>query len=171
MESPMPKRSAGILLYRKSRKGVEVLLAHPGGPFWVTRDNGAWSIPKGEFDETEDAQAAARRELREETGIVVLGPLMELGTYRQPSGKRVSAWAVEDDFDPSKLKSNHCQVEWPPKSGRFIEVPEIDRVAWFSLQEALTKVTRGQIPILRALVEALAPANGNEKKKFESPYR
>jgi predicted NUDIX family NTP pyrophosphohydrolase len=96
---------------------------------------------------------------------------MELGTYRQPNRKRVSAWAVEDDFDPSKLKSNNCQVEWPPKSGRFIEVPEIDRVAWFSLEEALAKVTRGQVPILRALAEALAPANGNVKKEFEPPYR
>ena len=167
----MPKRSAGILLYRKGREGLQVLLAHPGGPFWTNRDKGAWSIPKGEFDETEDAQAAARRELLEETGIVVSVPLMELGTYRQPSGKRVSAWALEDDFDPSKLKSNNCQVEWPPKSGRFIEVPEIDRVAWFSLEEALAKVTRGQVPILRALAEALAPANGNVKKEFEPPYR
>jgi len=167
----MPKRSAGILLFRQSRRGLEVLLAHPGGPFWMSKDEGAWSIPKGEVDETEDAQAAARRELLEETGIVVSGPLMELGTYRQPSGKRVSAWAVEDDFDPSKLKSNSCRVEWPPKSGRSIEVPEIDRVAWFSFEEALTKVTRGQVPILRALAAALAPANGDAEKNFGPPHR
>jgi len=165
----MAKRSAGILLYRKSREDLQVLLAHPGGPYWMKRDKGAWSIPKGEFDETEDALAAARRELLEETGIVVSGPLMELGTYRQPSGKRVSAWAVEDDFDPGKLKSNSCEVEWPPKSGRFIEVPEVDRVAWFSLEEALAKVTRGQIPILRALAEALSSENGNAEKEFEPP--
>ena len=165
----MPKRSAGVLLYRKTSEGLEVLLAHPGGPFWMSRDKGAWSIPKGEFDETEDAQAAARRELLEETGIVVSGPLMELGTYRQPSGKRVSAWAVENDFDPSKLRSNSCEVEWPPKSGRSIEVPEIDRVAWFSLEEALAKVTRGQVPILRALAEALVSANGNAEKEFGAP--
>jgi len=165
----MPKRSAGVLLYRKTSEGLEVLLAHPGGPFWMNRDKGAWSIPKGEFEETEDAQAAARRELLEETGIVVSGPLMELGTYRQPNGKRVSAWAVEDDFDPSKLKSNSCEVEWPPKSGRSIEVPEIDRVAWFSLEEALAKVTRGQVPILRALAEALVSANGNAEKEFGTP--
>ena len=165
----MPKKSAGLLFFRRKRGSIEVFLVHPGGPFWANKDEGAWSIPKGEFDETEDAQVAARRELLEETGIVVSGPLMELGTYRQPSGKRVSAWAVENDFDPSKLKSNSCEVEWPPKSGRFIEVPEIDRVAWFSLEEALAKVTRGQVPILRALAEALVSANGNAEKEFGAP--
>lgn len=152
----MPKRSAGILLFREGRDGVEVLLAHPGGPFWASRDKGAWSIPKGEYDEIEDAQTAAKRELFEETGAVVSGRLIELGTFRQPSGKLVSAFAAEGDFDPNNLKSNKCQVEWPPKSGRFIDIPEIDRAAWFSLDEALTRITRGQVPIIRALEGRLA---------------
>lgn len=165
----MVKRSAGVLLFRKSRDGLEVLLVHPGGPFWKNKDEGAWSIPKGELEETEDAQAAARRELWEETGIVVAGPLMELGTFRQPSGKLVSAWAVEGDFDPNQLKSNSCWVEWPPKSGRSIEVPEVDRVAWFSLDEAMAKLTRGQVPIIRALAESLASATGTAEKNFSPP--
>jgi predicted NUDIX family NTP pyrophosphohydrolase len=150
-----PKRSAGVLLFRKCRRGVEVLLAHPGGPFWARKDLGAWTIPKGEYDEREDAQTAARRELWEETGIIASGPLMALGTHRQPGGKVVSAWAAEAEFDPNDLKCNACHVEWPPKSGRYIEVPEIDRAAWFSFAEALAKITRGQVPILRALAEKL----------------
>jgi predicted NUDIX family NTP pyrophosphohydrolase len=151
----MTKRSAGILLFRNFGGTVEVLLAHPGGPFWAGKDNGVWSIPKGEYDETEDAQTAAKRELWEETGIVVSGRLIELGTYRQPSGKLVSAWAVAGDFDPRNLKSNTCPVEWPPKSGCLIDVPEIDRAAWFSSEEALTKITKGQIPIVQALANIL----------------
>jgi predicted NUDIX family NTP pyrophosphohydrolase len=156
----MAKRSAGILLFRKRRNGAEILLAHPGGPFWAGKDEGAWSIPKGEYDETEDAQAAARRELWEETGIVVSGELIELGTYKQPSGKLVSAWAIEGDFDPINLKSNNCSVEWPPRSGQFIDVPEIDRAAWFSIDDALKKITKGQIPIVRALATKLVAGSG-----------
>ena len=159
----MTKRSAGILLFRKSHDGVELLLAHPGGPFWASKDAGVWSIPKGEYDETEDAQTAARREMWEETGIVVSGQLIELGTYRQPSGKLVSAWATEGDFDPRDLKSNNCQVEWPPKSGRLIDVPEIDRAAWFSVEEALTKITKGQIPIVQALAKKLSDGAGERE--------
>ena len=136
----MAKRSAGILLFRKSGGGVELLLAHPGGPFWAGKDEGVWSIPKGEYDETEDAQTAARRELWEEAGIVISGELIELGTYKQPSGKLVSAWAIEGDFDPRNLKSNNCRVEWPPRSGHLIDVPEIDRAAWFSIDDALKKI-------------------------------
>ena len=165
----MPKRSAGILLFRKSNERLEVLLAHPGGPFWVNKDKGAWSIPKGEFDDAEDAQAAARREFWEETGAVVSGPLLELGTHRQPSGKLVYAWAIEGDFDPNQLKSNSCRVEWPPKSGRWIEIPEVDRVAWFPLEEALEKATKGQVPIIRALAKSLTPATGSAEKSFEPP--
>jgi len=162
---PMTKRSAGILLFRKSHDGVELLLAHPGGPFWASKDAGAWSIPKGEYDETEDAETAARREMWEETGVVVSGQLIELGTYRQPSGKLVSAWATEGDFDPRDLKSNNCQVEWPPKSGRLIDVPEVDRAAWFSIEEALTKITKGQLPIVQALATKLSDGAGERETR------
>ncbi|MGC1862231.1 MAG: NUDIX domain-containing protein [Methylocystis sp.] len=156
----MAKRSAGILLFRKSGGGVELLLAHPGGPFWAGKDEGVWSIPKGEYDETEDAQTAARRELWEETGIVISGELIELGTYKQPSGKLVSAWTIEGDFDPRNLKSNNCRVEWPPRSGHLIDVPEIDRAAWFSIDDALKKITKGQIPIVQALAKKLVAGSG-----------
>jgi predicted NUDIX family NTP pyrophosphohydrolase len=156
----MTKRSAGVLLFRKSPGGVELLLAHPGGPFWAGKDEGAWSIPKGEHDASEDARTAARRELWEETGIVISGELIELGTYKQPSGKLVSAWAIEGDFDPKNLKSNSCRVEWPPRSGEFIDVPEIDRAAWFSIDDALKKITKGQIPIVRALGTKLVVGSG-----------
>jgi len=154
------KRSAGILLFRKSHGGVELLLAHPGGPFWAGKDEGAWSIPKGEYDGSEDAQIAARRELAEETGIVVSGQLIELGTYKQPSGKLVSAWAIEGDFDPRDLKSNNCRVEWPPRSGRIMDVPEVDRAAWFSIDDALKKITKGQLPIVQALAKKLVAGPG-----------
>jgi predicted NUDIX family NTP pyrophosphohydrolase len=164
----MIKRSAGVLLFRHGRDGLEVLLAHPGGPFWSRRDEGAWSIPKGEYDErTEDAKTAARRELQEETGLAVTGELMELGWFRQPSGKLVCAFAAEGDFDPKDLKSNQCSVEWPPKSGRFLEVPEVDRVQWFSVAEAARKITKGQAPILDALTKELR-ADGNGDGRGES---
>ena len=132
----MPKRSAGILLYRQGRAGVEVLLVHPGGPFWARKDNGAWSIPKGEIDLQEDPQAAARREFLEETGVALDGDMAPLGAFRQPSGKIVLAFAVEGEFDPDQLKSNFCRIEWPPRSGREIDIPEVDRASWFTLPEA-----------------------------------
>jgi len=161
----MPKRSAGILLFRKSLDNVEVLLVHPGGPFWANRNKSAWSIPKGEYDEREeDAQAAAKRELLEETGIVVSGRLIALGTYKQPSGKLVSAWAAEGEFDPRNLKSNSCRVEWPPKSGRFVDVPEADDAAWFSFDEAQAMIAKGQVPILHALKAKLV-AGAQEPKE------
>jgi predicted NUDIX family NTP pyrophosphohydrolase len=150
------KHSAGILLFRRGSEGVEVLLAHPGGPFWKRRDLGAWSIPKGEYDRgTESASDAARRELREETGIVAEGELLELGSFAQPSGKLVSAFALERDFDPAELQSNLCRIEWPPRSGRFAEIPEVDRVQWFGIDEALTKIVKGQAALLRALIEKI----------------
>ena len=138
----MSKQSAGILLFRSSHE-LQILLVHPGGPFWAKKDEGSWSIPKGEYDEAEDALAAAKRELREETGIVVAGEFLELGTFKQPSGKLISAWAIERDFDPVELRSNTCSVEWPPKSGRTVDVPEVDRAAWFSITEAVNKITKG----------------------------
>ena len=124
----MAKQSAGILLFRSSHE-LQILLVHPGGPFWAKKDEGSWSIPKGEYDEAEDALAAAKRELREETGIVVAGEFLELGTFKQPSGKLISAWAIERDFDPVELRSNTGSMERPPKSGRTVDVPEVDRAA------------------------------------------
>jgi predicted NUDIX family NTP pyrophosphohydrolase len=139
------------------------LLVHPGGPFWAKKDEGSWSIPKEEYDEAEDALAAAKRELREETGVVVAGEFLELGTFKQPSGTLVSAWGIEHDFDPLELKSNTCSVEWPPKSGRMVEVPEVDRAAWFSISEAVLKITKGQRPIVQALANKLSVRGVSEK--------
>lgn len=152
----MTKRSAGILLFRNVPEGTQVLLVHPGGPFWAKKDEGAWSIPKGEFDEGEDAFAAAKRELQEETGIVAAGEFVALGTFRQPSGKTISAWAIESDFDPAELKSNAFSMEWPPRSGRMKDFPEVDRAGWFSIGDAASKITKGQLPIVRALIDKLS---------------
>lgn len=148
----MAKRSAGILLYRHRQGELEVFLVHPGGPFWVKKDLGAWTIPKGEYADGEEPLAAAMREFREETGFPIEGPFLELGVIRQASGKLVSGWAVEGDCDPEKLVSNLCQIEWPPRSGRMIEIPEVDRGAWFSLAEARRRIISTQIPFLDSLV-------------------
>jgi predicted NUDIX family NTP pyrophosphohydrolase len=151
----MPRRSAGILLYRRRSGGIEILLVHPGGPFWVNKDDGAWSIPKGEYAAGEDALAAARREFAEETGSPVEGEAIALGSFRQSSGKIVDAWAVEGDFEPASLRSNTCTVEWPPRSGRMREVPEVDRGGWFTPEEAARKLLKGQRPILEALLSTI----------------
>ncbi len=145
------KQSAGILLYRRRAGGREVLLVHPGGPFWQKKDLGAWSIPKGEFAPGEDPLAAAQRELHEETGLELLGPFTPLSPVRQPGGKMVHAWAVEGDFDPSLLRSNTFTLEWPPRSGRHQEFPEVDRAAWFDLEEARRRINRGQASLLDQL--------------------
>lgn len=149
----MPNPSAGILLYRRAAAGLEVFLIHPGGPFWANKD--AWSIPKGEYSPDEEPLAAARREFQEETGMAVDGDFLPLGIIHQPSGKQVTAWALEGDFNPATLVSNTCQVEWPPRSGRMITIPEADRGAWFSVEEARRKIFRGQDALLDRLVEAL----------------
>ena len=151
----MAKLSAGILMFRRKGREVEVLLAHPGGPFWSKKDEGAWSIPKGLYEANEDPLAAARREFKEETGFEPGGEFLELGSFKQPSGKTVSAWAVEGDLDPGKVVSNTFSVEWPPKSGRLQEFPEIDRAEWFSMAAARKKILKGQLPILTALSERL----------------
>jgi len=154
----MTKRSAGILLYRRTSSGPEVFLIHPGGPFWAKKD--AWSIPKGEYHDGEPPLDAARREFQEETGSTLAldrpeGDFVPLGVIRQPAGKEVTGWAVEGDFDAANLVSNTCTVEWPPRSGRQIEIPEADRGAWFDLESAREKIFRGQEAFLDRLVEAL----------------
>jgi predicted NUDIX family NTP pyrophosphohydrolase len=152
----MPKRSAGLLMYRRTGDEPEVFLVHPGGPFWATKDHGAWTIPKGEYDRDEDPLAAAQREFHEETGFVATGPFVELGSIRQVSGKIVIAWAFEGDCDPALLVSNTCEVEWPPRSGRHLEIPEVDRGRWLSIKKAHRRIRKEQRPLLDALCEYFA---------------
>lgn len=154
-EQRMPKRSAGLILYRRLDAGIEVFLVHPGGPFWAKKDLGSWSIPKGEYAEGEDPLAAARREFHEETGFTAEGNFTALGELKQPGGKIVSAWAMEGDCDPAQLRSNTFQLEWPPRSGKHIEVPEVDRGAWFSIDEARTKLLAGQVAFLDELLACI----------------
>jgi predicted NUDIX family NTP pyrophosphohydrolase len=150
------RRSAGILLYRRTPDGVEVLLAHPGGPLWARRDEGVWTVPKGEFHDGEEAWAVARREFEEETGqLPPDGDAIELGEIRQKGGKVVVAWALEGDIDPGTARSNMFPLEWPPRSGRWITVPEIDRVEWFVPDEARRRIKDTQIPFIDRLLEAL----------------
>jgi predicted NUDIX family NTP pyrophosphohydrolase len=150
------KRSAGLLLHRRRAGGLEVLLVHPGGPLWAKRDLGAWSIPKGELDAAEDPLAAARREVEEETGLRAEGPFEALGSVRQRGGKEVLAWAAAAEFDPAALRSGTFELEWPPRSGRRARFPEVDRAAWFPLDEARRRILPGQAPLLDRL-EAAAP--------------
>lgn len=147
----MPQESAGILLYRKRPDGLHVLLAHPGGPFWHARDDGAWGIPKGGAMEGESAEETARREFAEELGTPAEGTLDPLGRLRQKGGKWVEAFAMEGDFDPARLNSNMFRMEWPPRSGRYAEFPEVDRVAWFRLEDARDKMLESQRPLLDRL--------------------
>ena len=156
----MAERSAGVLLYRRTGAEPEMLLVHPGGPFWARKDDGVWSIPKGLTDEGEDAAAAARREFAEETGGTIVGDLVDLGTFRQPGGKMVQAFAVEGDFDLAGFTSNLFAMEWPPKSGRTQEFPEADRAGWFAPAEALRKISKGQAAIVLALLERLGVRHG-----------
>jgi predicted NUDIX family NTP pyrophosphohydrolase len=150
------RQSAGLLLYRRTGNGVEVLLGHPGGPFWRNKDLGSWSIPKGLIAEGEKPLAAARREFTEETGHRPRGKSLPLGEARQPGGKLVQAWAVEGDWDAASLKSNMFEMEWPPRSGRRHSFPELDRAEWFDLAEAQAKILKGQAIFLTRLLEKLA---------------
>ncbi|HKO72885.1 MAG TPA: NUDIX domain-containing protein [Bradyrhizobium sp.] len=147
----MPKISAGILMYRHGNAGMEVLLVHPGGPFWRNRDLGAWSIPKGEFLEGENPEAVARREFAEELGLELTGPLQPLGQLRQRGGKTVIAYAVKGALDVANVRSNEIPIEWPPRTGRIIYIPEIDRAAWFDLPLARKKILASQQPFLERL--------------------
>jgi predicted NUDIX family NTP pyrophosphohydrolase len=152
------RRSAGLLLYRRNGDDTEVLLAHPGGPLWAKRDAGAWSVPKGEIEPDEEPLAVARRELEEETGQRAPdGDVVSLGEVRQKSGKLVVAWAAEGDLDPSTATSNTFPLEWPPGSGDWIDVPEVDRVAWFGLDEARKRLNPAQV----AFIDRLATVIGN----------
>jgi len=152
----MPKRSAGLLIYRRKNHGTEVFLAHPGGPFWAKKDLNAWSIPKGEYGSEEDPLAAAKREFEEETDFRPEGTFVALGDLKQAGGKIVTAWAVEGDCDLSVLRSNTFSLEWPPRSGRMVEFPEVDRWQWFSIEEARERLLSGQKVFLDRLVELLA---------------
>jgi predicted NUDIX family NTP pyrophosphohydrolase len=147
------KRSAGLLLYRRRNVSIEVFLVHPGGPFWAKKDLGAWSIPKGEYAEDEDPLRAAQREFEEETGFPAPNDAVALGGVKQSGGKVVTAWAAEGDCDPGKLVSNQCRIEWPPKSGTMIEIPEVDRAAWFPVSEARDRILKSQLPFLERLVQ------------------
>jgi predicted NUDIX family NTP pyrophosphohydrolase len=144
---------AGLVLYRTRGAGVEVFLVHPGGPFWRNKDEGAWSIPKGIHGPEEDPLDAARREFTEETGFTAEGPFTPLGTFKLRPGKIVTAFAAEGDCEPEDLVSNTCMVEWPPKSGRLLEIPEVDRGAWFGKDAALTKIAKGQRALILAFYE------------------
>jgi predicted NUDIX family NTP pyrophosphohydrolase len=145
-------------MYRHKPHGLEIFLVHPGGPFFVNKDVGAWTIPKGEYADDEAPLRAARREFQEETGFTASEPFLDLGSIKQAGGKIVAAWAFEGDCDPEKLISNHCQIEWPPRSGRHIEIPEVDRGTWFSLKDARERIKSTQIPLLDRLSKALNPA-------------
>jgi predicted NUDIX family NTP pyrophosphohydrolase len=152
----MPKKtSAGILAYRQKDNELEVLLVHPGGPFWVKKDAGSWSIPKGEFDSDENPLQAAKREFSEETGYSVEGDFIRLDPVRQPSGKVIYCFAIEHDFDTSQCNSNTFTMEWPRRSGTIREFPEIDRMEWFTIRQAEDRISKGQRPILLQLLQVL----------------
>lgn len=150
------KKSAGLLMYRLGEDGTkQVLLAHPGGPFWRGKDEGAWTIPKGEYVAPEEPLAAAQREFTEETGFAAVPPFVALGEITQKSGKRITAWAFAGDCDPAQLRCNTFELEWPPRSGRRQSYPEIDRIEWFALDAARRKIIPAQIALLDRLEQAL----------------
>jgi predicted NUDIX family NTP pyrophosphohydrolase len=162
-----PQASAGLLLYRDSDGVIEVMLVHMGGPFWMHKDDGAWSIPKGEYDASEDPLGAARREFGEETGLVApTGEPIDLGELRQGSGKLIRAWAVEANVDVSTITSNSFRMEWPRGSGNVQEFPEVDRAEWLDVQGAQKKLVKGQIPFVEALVRRL-----EERRDGERPHQ
>lgn len=151
----MKRKSAGLLIFRR-KPYLEVFLIHPGGPFWKNKDDGAWSIPKGEYPPAEDPLSAARREFLEETGFAIDGEFLALGDVKQSGGKTVSAWTLEYDVDPAHLNSNTFEMEWPPKSGRMAQFPEVDRAAWFTIDAARVKILAAQAAFLDRLVHVLS---------------
>ena len=160
----MPRTSAGLLMFRRRGDVLEVLLAHPGGPFWAKKDLGAWTIPKGEMATGEDELTTARREFEEETGIRPEGPFHPLGCVEQRAGKLVYAWAFEGDCDPATIRSNSFRVQWPPGSGQWRTFPEVDRAEWFGLDEARGRINPGQAPLLSALEAVLAGPSGRSSR-------
>lgn len=152
----MPTKSAGLLLYRKVRGFMEVFLVHPGGPLWANKDDGAWSIPKGEFDAGEDPLEAAKREFREETSLVAVGEYRPLNPFRQTGGKIVYAWALHCDLEAAAVKSNTFPMEWPRGSGKMREFPEIDRAEWFKIDLAREKILKSQLGLLEQLEQAVS---------------
>jgi predicted NUDIX family NTP pyrophosphohydrolase len=163
------KKSAGLLLFRQKSGELEVLLAHMGGPYWEKKDEGSWSIPKGEFDENEDPLNAAKREFEEETGTVPVGDFIPLEPLKQPSGKLIYAWAVKADFDPTTLRSNMFSIEWPPQSGKQQEFPEIDRAAWLTPENAKRKILKGQAQFLDQLQTILGAMKLSQADDHGSP--
>ena len=151
----MANQSAGILLYRRKSNRIEFFLVHPGGPFWQKKDNGAWSIPKGEFTDNEKALEAAKREFEEETGITLSGNFIELTPIRQKAGKLIYAWALEGDVDASSILSNSFEIEWPPGSGRYKEFPEVDKAEWFGEEQAKEKINPAQMGLVVELLQKL----------------
>jgi predicted NUDIX family NTP pyrophosphohydrolase len=147
----MKKQSAGILLYRFQNKILQVFLVHPGGPFWKNKDEGAWSIPKGEYEDNEDPLIAAKREFKEETGIELHGEFRPLSPVKQKAGKMVQAWAIEGDADAATIRSNHFEIEWPPKSGKMTSFPEVDKAGWFTVVDAVVKINNAQAGFIEEL--------------------
>jgi len=154
----MPKESAGLLLFRRRAGEPEVFLVHPGGPFWAKKDEAAWSIPKGELSSGEEPLAAAKREFAEETGIHVDGEFVALGEVKQAGGKVVKAWALEHDLNPSLIRSNTFEIEWPPRTGKLREFPEVDKAEWFALAGAFEKILKGQQDFLSRLAAHMSQA-------------
>ena len=161
------KRSAGILMYRREGEEILLLLVHPGGPFWAKKDFGSWSIPKGEYAESEDAFAAAKREFAEETGYKPEGKFQPLGEITQSGGKRVAAWAVSGDFDPQTLTSNRFEMEWPPRSGQIRSFPEVDRAAWFTAAEARERLLRAQTTFIDRLLDRISEEDRVERRDVD----
>jgi predicted NUDIX family NTP pyrophosphohydrolase len=158
----MVKRSAGLLMYRRQQDEVEVFLVHPGGPYWASKDQGVWTIPKGEYEDDEEPLAAAKREFFEETGFTAHGKFFSLGEVRQKNGKLVTAWAFQGDCDPAQLQSNTCEIEWPPKSGKRLEIPEIDRGHWFTMDDARRYIRQELDELLLRLISLIAQERGRE---------
>lgn len=158
----MEKKSAGLVMYRYRDSNLEVFLVHPGGPYWAKKDDGAWSIPKGEYSDNEEPFVAAKREFKEETGYDAEGDFISLTPIKQPSRKLISAWAFEGDCDASTIKSNAFTMEWPPRSGKQAEFPEVDRAEWFSTNQAKKKLLKGHIGLIEELCEILQYDSSNE---------
>jgi len=164
----MRKKSAGLLVYRQGAGQLEVFLVHPGGPFWAKKDDGSWSVPKGEFSEGENPLEAARREFEEETGVAMTGDFEPLDPVKQPGGKIIYIWLVRGDLDPASIKSDLFSIEWPPRSGITQQFPEVDRAAWFATDAARRKILKGQVPFIDQLERRLETGQRSDAVKVRS---